>query len=307
MQIHYLRCFITMNDYQSITKASHILNTTPQNLSRILNKIEEEMNDLLFIRTNNGIQLTASGKAFLEFAKTTVYKYDELYTAIQFRKNKKNTVHNITIYSTNVVNEIVLNDILIKFSNQYPSINVHNRTTDWKDGYKQLYASNSALGFLFYSPEENYNPEYTATTLLNTQIVGIMSENHPLAQRSFCRFADIQKYKLIFFLQTDIQNTEVLHFANMDVTNRKFQFNSYSTLASCYHIAKQKDNICIGMQESFQNQSPEFTQGLVAVPIIDLEKYTCALIKPKNLSIESTEYLLYSYILNEVNQRFCEI
>ena len=54
MQIEHLRCFIALSQTQSITKTSYAFHTTPQNISRILRKLESEMNVPLFERHSNG-------------------------------------------------------------------------------------------------------------------------------------------------------------------------------------------------------------------------------------------------------------
>lgn len=144
MQIDHLRYFIALDNLKSVTKISHLFNTTPQNVSRILKNLETEMDDILFIRTGEGIALTPEGEQFLEFAKTTVYQFDELQAKIQFKKTQNQTEYEVTLYSNNVINEIILNDILIAFSNQYPAIMVKNIIVDWKTGLSKCFTKSGS-------------------------------------------------------------------------------------------------------------------------------------------------------------------
>lgn len=156
MQIEHLRCFIALSQTQSITKTSYAFHTTPQNISRILRKLESEMNVPLFERHPNGITLTSFGEHFLKFAKSTLYQFDEMHADFQFKISKNTTNQQITFYSNNAINETILNDILTAFSKAYPSISVNNIIVDWKEGYQKINDNPQALAFLYTINDDDY-------------------------------------------------------------------------------------------------------------------------------------------------------
>ena len=66
MDIKDLKVFHTIAKEESIAKASRILYMTPQGISKIVKNLEAEMGCRLFTRNKSGMQLTESGRRFLE-------------------------------------------------------------------------------------------------------------------------------------------------------------------------------------------------------------------------------------------------
>ena len=298
MQIDHLRYFIALDNLKSVTKISHLFNTTPQNVSRILKNLETEMDDILFIRTGEGIALTPEGEQFLEFAKTTVYQFDELQAKIQFKKTQNQTEYEVTLYSNNVINEIILNDILIAFSNQYPAIMVKNIIVDWKTGYQNVLQNPEAIAFLYYLPKENQLENFLIVPALQSHPVAIMSKNHPLAKYPQCYKKQLVDYKFIVLTQNDVTDTEAFYFFRLHPAVPKVSIASSGNLKSCYQITANSDYICPGSLESFLRQEETIRKNLVAVPIIDIPVSTHSLIKSKNLPQNSPQNLLFTFIQN---------
>lgn len=298
MQIDHLRYFIALDNLKSVTKISHLFNTTPQNVSRILKNLEAEMDDILFIRTGEGITLTPEGEQFLDFAKTTVYQFDELQAKIQFKKTQNQTEYEVTLFSNNVVNEIVLNDILIAFSSQYPAIMVNNIIVDWKMGYQNISQNPEAIAFLYYLPEENQLENFLIVPALQSHPVAIMSKNHPLAKYPQCYQKQLMDYKFIVLTQNDITDTEAFHFFRLQPSIPKVSIASSGNLKACYQIASNSTSICPGSLESFLRQEETIRQNLTAIPIADCPISIAALIKSKDLPQNSPQNLLFTFIQN---------
>lgn len=302
MQLYHLRYFISLSIYKSITKTSLVLNTTPQNLSRILKNLEETMNTDLFIRTSGGIKLTSDGEQFLKFAQSTVFQFDSMRTSIQFKKSNQKSHQEVTLYSTNVVNEIILNYILASFSLIYPSINVNNVIIDWKTGYEQLTRNPSAIGFLYYIPEINDLNQFTITPAFRSHPTAIMSKSHPLASNTMLPLQKIIEHKIINLTQQSFADTELFFFLNQHHLLECCSIINTSNLNACYKIAANTDFICIGSSESFFRQSAELRQNLVAIPLIEPCNSDFIVIHSDSLPIDSPQQLLRTFILNYLQE-----
>ena len=75
MDIKDLKVFHTIAKEESIAKASRILYMTPQGISKIVKNLEAEMGCRLFTRNKSGMQLTESGRRFLEYADKDIEDY----------------------------------------------------------------------------------------------------------------------------------------------------------------------------------------------------------------------------------------
>ena len=303
MQIDYLRYFIALYDHHSVTKASLFLNTTPQNVSRILRKIEAECNCVLFTHTPNGTTLTANGEEFLEFAKSTVYQYDELQARFELNKNTTSSMHTITLFSSNSINEVLLNEVLTTFSKKYPSIVVNNIIVDWKEGYRKLSETPEALGFFYYFPDENTLSDFSIVPTFSFQPVAIMNKNHPLAKKQWCTKKQLLNYKLLIFTKNDPLDTEIFHAFNLDSSALDKNILYSGNRNSCFQILENSDYVSVSTLNSFQLQEKSYRDHLITLPIIDQSLCTCALIKSKSLPLTSPQQLLFSFILNYLQQQ----
>ena len=296
MQIDHLRYFVALSGYNSITKTSHVFNTTPQNISRILKKLEDEMNTILFIRTQEGIQLTPEGVRFLHFAKNTIYQFDELHAAFQFNSAENKEV---TLYSSEAINNVVLRDILLAFAQDYPTITVRNITVDWKNGYAKLQQNPTALGFLYYLSEENSgNDNLFIVPTFEFHSVVIVNKVHPLAQAKSCLKQQLIDEKLLIYVKNGLDDTALFHALGLDKNPQKKSIACSGNLQTCYQMVANNDFVYITTFESFMQLDESLYKNLIAVPIADYPSISCALIKSLSLPSDSPQQLLYSYILN---------
>ena len=302
MQIEHLRYFIALEQYKSINKTSQMMNTAPQNLSRILKNMEMEFGSELFYRTPNGITFTASGMDFMQFAKNTVYQYDFLQSKHSFNQhNNNNADQEITVFSQNTINEAILNDILIDFFKEYPNILVNNILGDYQSGYKKLFDTADALGILLHYDNDTYNTtlekNYDIVPLLHTHTVAIVHKDHPFAQKDMVNAKNCVGQTLIILTRDSYDDTEIPFLLDKFHLTEQVSVISIGDLKTCYRLVREKNYICPGTLESFNRQDEKTRADLVAVPIADHLYATYALIKPKTLPPHSAQQLFFNFVL----------
>lgn len=303
MQLDHLRYLIALNEQGSVTKASLTLHTTPQNVSRILKKMEQELNTLLFVRTPDGVHLTREGKTFLHFARSTIYHYDETVAKMHLQSIPAPQTHEIILYSNEIVNVMVLNKILTRFAQEYPAMLVKNIVTDWKKGMQQLAADPLSLGFLCHLPDREHDALYAITPMMQQQPVAIVHTKHPLAQQKKCRKEQLLAHKLVTYSRGDIVDTVSFQALNLNAKTDKKTIASTGNLEACYQLAANGDYIYIGdTLESFLSQDISLRNSLVALPIIDQPLWHFALFKHRSLPAASPQSLLYAFILAHFDQ-----
>ena len=80
IEIGYIEAFIEVAETNSFAKAAGNLNLSQPALSRRIQKLEYELGTLLFDRTTRKVQLSYSGRNFLERAKSII---EAIQTATQ--------------------------------------------------------------------------------------------------------------------------------------------------------------------------------------------------------------------------------
>ena len=82
MNLKDMNCFIVVCDKKSITAAAEILFLSPQALSKTIQKMEKEVDAELFIRSSNGVKMTAYGEILYNSAKNILNEYDDMVAKI---------------------------------------------------------------------------------------------------------------------------------------------------------------------------------------------------------------------------------
>ncbi|MDJ0778040.1 MAG: LysR family transcriptional regulator [Gammaproteobacteria bacterium] len=75
MRLSELQHFIDVAEYGSLTHAAEVRGMSQPGMSRIVRELEKQVGSALLRRTGRGIELTAAGDLFLDFARNTVTAY----------------------------------------------------------------------------------------------------------------------------------------------------------------------------------------------------------------------------------------
>ena len=125
MDIKDLKVFHTIAKEESIAKASRILYMTPQGISKIVKNLEAEMGCRLFTRNKSGMQLTESGRRFLEYADKDIEDYYQVKKDIlHIEQRQRKAVDLLSAYG---IIRMVTPDCIAEFCKKYPDIEFHYR------------------------------------------------------------------------------------------------------------------------------------------------------------------------------------
>lgn len=82
MRIEDLKIFVDVVRYHSMNIASEKNYTTPQNLSKIIKRMEDELGVVLFKRSKKGSELTEAGERFYLHIIEVLTRYDDAIAAL---------------------------------------------------------------------------------------------------------------------------------------------------------------------------------------------------------------------------------
>ncbi|MGO9099808.1 MAG: LysR family transcriptional regulator [Mycobacterium sp.] len=78
MELHHLRCFVTVADERHFGRAAQRLHLSPAPVSRAVRALEKELGVALFIRGHRDVRLTTAGSALRERAAEVLRHADSL-------------------------------------------------------------------------------------------------------------------------------------------------------------------------------------------------------------------------------------
>ncbi len=204
MTLQQLRYVITIANTGSMHTAAESLFITQPNLSKAIKDLEEELEIIIFNRTNKGVLLTDEGIKFLSYARQVLEQVDLLEDTY---KNKEGLKRIFAISSQHygfVVNAFVkLVSILGKDKYEFSlrECKTFEVINDVKDGRSELgvvYLSkfNNEIIKKFIS---NNNLKYEF--LFEAKPHVLLSKNHPLAEREIINLSDLENYPRLSYDQ----------------------------------------------------------------------------------------------------------
>ena len=236
MTLKQLEYICKVAEKLNITDAANELFIAQPSLTHAINELEQEMNIVIFNRTNKGVTLTNDGEEFLSYARQILEQANLLndkYKNIENRSPKFSV--SCQHYSFCVQ---AFSDTIKKFdSNQY---DFTIRETQTHEIIEDVYNSKSEIGVLYLSNKNKEiiekllkKNELTFTPLFKATPHVFISKNHPLANKEIITIDDLKPYPYLTYEQGNYNsfyfNEEFLSSIDVDknimVRDRATLFN----------------------------------------------------------------------------------
>jgi DNA-binding transcriptional LysR family regulator len=192
-RLKQLRAFCFAAQSGSISKAAEQMFLSQPSISLLVKALEKDLDVTLFERKGPKIQLTDEGRILLDLALPLVEGLESLPEAFDERSNNKISGKlNIAAGESTIL--YILPDIIKRFKQNYPHIQVQLSNVTGRDGLAMLRAGkvDFAVGSMLDVPDDIiYIPTLTYDPILITPL------DHPLAGKKEINIADIGPYGLI--------------------------------------------------------------------------------------------------------------
>ncbi len=132
MNHRQLEYFIEVYRHKSIKKAAELLMMSPQNLSKIIKGLEEEMNIQLFIRKHNSLEPTWEAQELLSHAEKIVNEFRLIENPESFTRRK------VRIYAIDGVVDYFIGDFIQAFCETNPDISLKIMQVSNQQAIEQL-------------------------------------------------------------------------------------------------------------------------------------------------------------------------
>jgi DNA-binding transcriptional LysR family regulator len=118
LNIDWLRSFLAVADSRSFTKASQAVFRSQAAVSMQIKRLEESIEQPLFVRDTRNLELTRTGESLLPYARRLLNLHDETWSALV----QPEVQGQVLIGAPDDYVPSLLPDVLRKFSNIYPRV-----------------------------------------------------------------------------------------------------------------------------------------------------------------------------------------
>lgn len=186
MTIEQVQCFLEIEKQMNFSVAADELCISQSSLSKHIKALESELGVLLFNRNTRNISLTLAGVQFSIHAKKILDEYNKITNEIKKYSNKRNK--SISITSIPVLNQYGITDVITKFKQGHPDVDLFIMEKDTSYVIKSLENMNTEVAIL----RDNYIPNgnYKVFPLVDDELVIITGKEHPFADKGYISLAE---------------------------------------------------------------------------------------------------------------------
>jgi len=193
-QLKQLRAFCAVAKSGKMTDAAEQLFLSQPAISLQVQALERELGTVLFERHGPHINMTREGQELYELARPLVESLDTLNS--RFNRQMKGDLNSgeVVIAAGESTIIYLLPELVKKFRDEFPNINVQMRNVTGRDGLAMIRDDevDFAIGSMLDVPSDiSYQPVYSYEPAL------IMPLGHALAERKRIKLEDISPYGLI--------------------------------------------------------------------------------------------------------------
>lgn len=276
MNIKDIDCFIKVCENQSISATAESFFMSPQGISKIIKRMETELQVELFIRTKTGILLTEYGQLFYKHAVNILKEYE---TATHDIKNLKiQNVGLIRMISAFGILRFLSPEFIHVFMQKYP--NIHLDYMECPDALIEASILNGEYDIALV-PYLNKNPDLEYIPIFSKELYFI---THPESQ--FYTYDEVSIKEIIvepfimenknFLIHHIIEDTSHLENVNLDI-----YFNT-SGFSLCYKLCTENQGNTASMDFIFHDMN---NGTLKMIPFQEHPQWPVALVYKKGVPL----------------------
>jgi len=127
LDIRNLKLFRHLAGTLHFARTSHACYITPSALTRVIQRLEEELDEKLFARDNRSVELTPAGAAFKKYADDVLQRWDQLHDELSSDDILQGE---LSLYCSVTAAYAALPDIMERYRKIHPRVRIHLETGD---------------------------------------------------------------------------------------------------------------------------------------------------------------------------------
>lgn len=143
MQQRDLKVFLDLSQSLNFTQAAQLNNMTASTLSRLIQRLEQEVGAALFIRNKRSVQLTHAGLSFVQYAQASLQQWQQFHE--QLHQADPQLSGSLRLYSSVTASYSVLMRLLPVLRDAHPGIEVQLTTGDQATAIPDVLADKADL------------------------------------------------------------------------------------------------------------------------------------------------------------------
>jgi DNA-binding transcriptional LysR family regulator len=194
MQLHQLRCVVSVAEERRFTKAAARLHVAQPSVSSAVAALEQELGAQLFYRDRSEVSLTGAGEVFLPWARQVLADCEAGAAAVRdllgLEKGR------LVLGATPSLTTNVLPPVLAAFHSAHPGVELAVHEAGSQELVERLERGEMHLAVVILPVDR---PWVQTEALMEEELVLAVHMDHPLADRRSVRVAELEQVPLVMF------------------------------------------------------------------------------------------------------------
>jgi LysR family positive regulator for ilvC len=127
MDIRNLKLFRHLAGTLHFAKTAQACYITPSALTRVIQRLESDLDEKLFVRDNRSVELTSAGISFKKYADDVLERWERLHDELSSEERLQGE---LSLYCSVTAAYGILPGIIAEFRKAYPGVKIHLETGD---------------------------------------------------------------------------------------------------------------------------------------------------------------------------------
>lgn len=299
MNIHHLRCAVTVARLGSQTRAAEELYMSQPNLSKALKDLEQTCGFRIFTRTGTGMAPTRRGEEFLEHARSVLEKLD-LMDAIYQGQDRRSASLSVAVCGAGYLSQALC--AFLDETNPAEGLEVSMREGRVEEVVRAVLDREAGIGVIRYAVERQNRVlaalgEQGLHYLLywTFQHVAVMSRRHPLASEK-----QLEKARLAQYTEATLAHELSPVPPELQMTPQLRRRARMWDQATRLELVSRSQTAYIWSPPMPQEILVRY--GLTQLPVEDMPEYQDALIYPRGYHMSRWEQAFYDMARREAQR-----
>ncbi|WP_020677163.1 HTH-type transcriptional activator IlvY [Geopsychrobacter electrodiphilus] len=173
-----LEIFLTLADLLHFGRASQACNLSASALTRTIQRLEEQVEQPLFLRDNRTVTLSTAGEQFRIYARQSLQDWQQFQTAL---KTEQAVAGTLTIYASITAVYSLLPDLLESYRNLYPEVQLDLRTGTAEQAVAQVQTGEIDLAVAALPDRNRSQIEFLPITTTPLVFIAPLQHEHSMA------------------------------------------------------------------------------------------------------------------------------
>lgn len=193
MDLQRLERFVVLAEEKNYSRAAAQLNIPQPHLSKQIKQLEKEVGAQLFNRSKRPLELTASGKVFLEEVERILTQVKRAKVSAQ--RASRGEIGRLTVGINTSISNSLLPDILQIFRERFPDVELVLQELVGKESRQKLLDSDIDVDFDNVYNLQDIDDQHSLTyeVIRREPLVLVLPETHPLADQTQVLLEDLDQ------------------------------------------------------------------------------------------------------------------